>query len=143
MAQRRSYTKSEKAKAVGLAVISTTEGAAKQLGIPRRTLGQWIERPEYAALRHKSREAVAEEMWTAIQVGLEEVAKGLKGEAPLRDKATALGILWDKHALMTGSATSRTENRELNDLPDSAYVEAIREFERIRAAPEAEAEPAG
>lgn len=129
------------------ATLSSVEAAAQKTGIPRTTINYWLDKPEFVALRQKTRDDVAERMWATIQLGVEEVAKGLMGDAPLRDKATAVGILYDKHALLTGGATGRTESRELNDLPDSAYVEAIREARRITsgAGPDEPApdEPAG
>lgn len=125
MAERRRYTTRTRAKAVGIAVVDGVTAAAEQTGIPRKTIEYWIDKPEFAELRQKSRGEVADQFWAAIQVGLKEVAEGLKGDAPLRDKSVALGILWDKHALMTGDVTGRTESRELNDLPDSALREAL------------------
>lgn len=102
------------------------------MGIPRTTLAYWMDDPQFVALRQKTRDQVAEEMWTAIQVGVHEVAKGLLGEAPLRDKATAVGILYDKHALLTGGATGRTEARDITgSLSDNDLISAIREADRI------------
>jgi hypothetical protein len=122
----RRYTAKQRAQAAGIAVVEGPTVAAEQTGIPRKTIEYWMDKPEFAELRHKSRESVADEMWSGIQIGLREVVKGLTGEAPLRDKSVALGILYDKHALLTGGATGRMESRELNDLPDSTYVDAIR-----------------
>lgn len=121
MATRRRYTKQEKAEAVAKAAVTSTEAAAEELGIPRRTLGYWTTLPEFAELRQKTREGVADMFWAAIQIGVDQVAQGLLNpEAPLRDKATALGILYDKHALMTGEATSRSEHRDIADVDADA-----------------------
>ncbi len=129
---RRTYTKSVKAKAVGLAIVKGTMKAAEELDIPAQTVSGWRHLPEYAdmvgELRTKSRDALADELWSVIQVGVREVAKGIVGDAPLRDKATALGILYDKHALLTGSATSRSESRDITgSFSDGDIVSAIRE----------------
>ena len=131
--EHRRYTQEQKAQAVGLAVITSDEAASEQLGIPRRTIGYWRNHPDFAELRQKTREDVAEQMWATIQIGVDEVAKGLQNpKAPLRDKATALGILYDKHALLTGSATSRSESRDLTGtMSDAELVAAVREAERI------------
>ncbi len=132
---RRRYTKAQKAEAVAAATISSTEAAAESLGIPRTTIAYWLDQPEFVALRQKTRDQVAEAMWSAIQLGLDEVAKGLRGEAPLRDKATALGILYDKHALLTGGATGRTESRDITgSLADADIIAAIREAEQATGA---------
>lgn len=146
---RRRYTKREKAQAVAAATLTSTEAAAESTGIPRTTIQYWMDQPEFVELRQKTREQVADEMWAGIQVGVREVVKGLTGDAPLKDKATAVGILYDKHALLTGGATGRTESRELNDLPDSTYVEALRAARDLTRVgrespdPEAQEEPAG
>lgn len=147
-ADRRRYTKSEKATAVGLAMAKGTTQAAEQLGIPETTVGYWVRHPEFAELRAKTRDAVADEMWATIQIGIREVAKGITGDAPLRDKATALGILYDKHALLTGAATSRSEARDITGtVSDAELIAAVREVERItdpgRAPVPAEDAPAG
>ena len=145
---RRRYTAKEKAAAVGIASLSSAEAASDQLGIPRRTIGYWMDSPEFAELRLKTRDQVADELWTAIQIGIGEVAKGLVGDAPLRDKATATGILYDKHALLMGMATSRSESRDLTGtMPDADLIAAVDEADAItserRAATEAEDSPAG
>ena len=145
MPTRRRYTAKQRAEAAGIAVVEGVTRASEDTGIPKQTIDYWLDKPEFGHLRTKSREEVAEQLWAAIQVGIKEVAKGIVGDAPLRDKSVALGILYDKHALMTGGATGRTENRELHDLPDSVYVDAIRAAEAVLegAASEAEGEPAG
>jgi hypothetical protein len=138
---RRRYTKAQKAEAVAAATISSTEAASESLGIPRTTIAYWLDQPEFVALRQKTRDQVAEAMWSAIQLGLDEVAKGLRGEAPLRDKATALGILYDKHALLTGGATGRTESRDITgSLADADIIAAIREAEQATGAVRSAAE---
>lgn len=148
MAEHRRYTKSEKVAAVGQAVMQGQREAAERLGIPETTLAYWMHHPEFVALRSKTRDDVADELWATIQIGIREVAKGIVGDAPLRDKATALGILYDKHALLTGGATNRTEARDLTGtLADIDIVSAIREAEHLatgsRAAEATEDAPAG
>jgi len=136
MTQRRRYSREQKAKAVGLAMTTSTEAAAEAAGVPRSTLRYWIEEtPGFAELRLKTRDAVADEMWVGIQVGLREVVKGLSGDAPLRDKSVALGILYDKHALLTGMATSRSESRDITGtLSDADLAEIVREADRLTSA---------
>ena len=134
----RRYTKTQKAEAVGAALNSSAKAASEALGIPRRTLGYWLDQPEFANLRHETRENVADQFWAAIQVGLKEVANGLRDpKAALRDKSVALGILYDKHALLTGGATARSESRDITgSLADSDIAEAIRTAERLTRAGE-------
>ena len=127
MAERRRYTKTQKAEAVAAATIGTVLGAARARGIPESTLTYWLDQPEFASLRDKTRDEVADRMWSAIQIGVDEVAKGLRSDAPLQAKSVALGILYDKHALLTGGATARSENRDLTGtLSDADITDAIR-----------------
>ena len=136
---------------VAAALNSSTKAAAESAGIPRRTVGYWLDDPEFASLRHETRDAVAESFWSAIQVGLREVANGLRDpDAPLRDKSVALGILYDKHALLTGGATNRSESRDITGtISDAEVAGAIRAAEAIaaggagRTAPPSEDAPEG
>ena len=128
MSERRHYSETEKATAVGLAVLEGQRGASRATGIPVTTIHQWFNSPEYEQLRMQTRDQVAEKMWATIQLGLSAVADGLQNpKAPLRDKATAFGILYDKYALLTGAATARTESRDLTGtLSDADLIAALR-----------------
>jgi hypothetical protein len=129
---RRRYTQGQKAEAVATATMEGPEAAAEKLGIPRTTIIYWLDNPEFVALRQKTREEVADRMWATIQLGVDEIAKGIQGDAPLRDKATAVGILYDKHALLTGGATGRTESRDitgtLSDLEVALHIRAANDL---------------
>ncbi len=131
MTERRRYSARTKAKAVGIAVVEGVTEAERITGIPKQTIDYWMDKPEFGHLRTTAREVVAGEMWVGIQVGVKALVDGLNGDAPLHHKAAAFQALADRFALLTGGATARTENRELNDLPDSAYVDAIRAAEAI------------
>lgn len=125
--ERRRYTKAQKAEAVAAATLTSAKAAAESTGIPRTTLTYWLDQPEFVSLRQKTRDDVADRMWVVIQIGVEEVVKGLIGDAPLRDKAVALGVIYDKHALLTGGATARSENRDITgSLADADIAGAIR-----------------
>lgn len=141
---RRRYTNAEKAAAVGRAAATTTQRASEEMGIPRTTLRQWIDEPQYAELRQKTRDDFAGALWVGMQVGVDQVTRGLMDpDAALRDKATALGILYDKHALLTGAATSRTESRDLTgSLSDVDVIAALRAADEIAVGPRAAVETA-
>ena len=127
MPTHRRYTKAQKADAVAAATLSNVPAVAEAMDIPETTIRYWLDSPEFVELRNKTRDEVGERLWSAIQVGIDEVAKGLRSDAPLRDKATAVGILYDKHALLTGGATGRTESRDITGtLSDSDVATAIR-----------------
>jgi transposase-like protein len=135
MATRRRYTAKEKARAVGIAVMTSTEAAADTEGIPESTLRYWMDKPEFADLRSKSRDSVADEFWTTIQVGLHRIADLIPLTEDLQKVSVATGILYDKHALLTGGATGRTESRDLTgSLADGDLISAVREAEQIAGA---------
>lgn len=126
----------ERAQAVGLALIKGVPAASKAMGIPQRTLRHWKQDPEFAELGLSAREEVATAMWVGIQVGLEEVHKGLTNpDERLRDKADAVAMLIEKRALMVGEATSRTEtmNPSLPPEVQRALRERFIEVTRDRA----------
>ena len=138
MAERRRYSAKTKAKAVGIALVEGVTEAERQTGIPKETMHYWLRQPQFAHLRTRAREEVAEDFYTGVQIGLEEVSKGLRDpDVPLRDKAQALGIVYDRFALLTGAPTSRNENRDLSDRLDDhekdALADAIDEWLKEKA----------
>jgi hypothetical protein len=132
---------SERRKAVGIALVEGPQVASEMTGIPRPTIIGWSKLPEFDELRQKTPEAVSDMFWAAVQIGVDQVATGLLGDEPLRDKAVALGILYDKHALMTGQVTVRSEARDLTKEFDDHELDLLRDaIERedsTRAAAEA------
>jgi len=135
-ATRRKYTAKQRAEAVGIAVVEGVTRAEETVGIPKETIQYWTRKPEFAHLRTIAREVVVEALWVGIQVGVDEVTKGLRGDAPPDKKAAALAILYDRYALMTGAATSRSENRTLTEGLDDHERDALRKLleEAIEAA---------
>lgn len=132
---RRTYTKKQKAEAVGVAIATGVTEAERQTGIPKQTIDYWTKSPEFGHLRTSAREEVADQFWVGIQVGLDAVVAGLKDpDVPLRDKQAALATLYDRHALLTGGATTRSESRDISDtLSDPDLIAAVREAERLTA----------
>ena len=143
MAERRRYSAKTRAKAAGIAVVEGVTEAERQTGIPKETIQYWVTKPEFAHLRTTARDQVADEFWVGIQIGLEQVIAGFTGDASLKDKAMALGTIYDRHALLTGMATSRSESRDLTGtMPDADLIAAVTEADEIasegRTASEAE-----
>lgn len=128
---RRQYTKREKATAVGLAASTSTEGAANQLGIPESTLRYWMDSPAFAAIRDKTAEDVAAQMWVGLQRGLERIAELIPQTEDIAKVAVAVGILYDKRALLTGGPTTRTESRVTSGLEDHEKVALRDAIDRI------------
>lgn len=122
----RSYTEAERAEAVGVALTIGTKKAAVQLGIPRRTLSSWLQRPtaEVQAAIVRTHDDVAARLWEAVTAGTDAVLAGLRDpKARLGEKATALRIVVEAHALITGQATSRTETTTLDTGPQLTDAE--------------------
>lgn len=130
----RRYTATVKATAVGIAAVDGVTEAEKQTGIPKTTIDYWLRKPEFEQLRTTAQEIVAEDFWAGVQIGIEEVSKGLRDpDVPLRDKAQALGVIYDRFALLTGGATSRSERREILSDFDDHEIDAVSEWLREQA----------
>ena len=132
MPAHRRYTKGEKAKVVALASMTTVEAAADQTGIPRTTIDYWMDRPEFVELRNNSSDQVAEEFWSAIQTVVKRIVELIPLTEDIAKVGVAVGILYDKRALLTGGATGRTESRDLTGtISDIDIVAAVREAEAL------------
>ena len=99
----------ERARAVGIAVLEGAGEASRKTGIPERTIQEWTTRPEFAELRARTKDQVAEEWWAGVQHGFRRVIEAFDEEADVQKKATAAAILFDKIALLRGDVTSRSE----------------------------------
>jgi hypothetical protein len=114
---------------VGIAMVDGVSAAERVTGIPKETVQYWTQKPEFAQLRTTARETVVEQMWIGIQVGIEELSKGLKGDAPLHHKADAVRTLVDRYALLNGEATERHETADvtakLSDHETAALEDAL------------------
>ena len=110
---RRSYTRSQRAEIVGNAEVIGIRPAARKARVPESTIRHWRVTPEMAQLRAEKREDVAADVWAAFQMGVRRVMELLPLTDDLQKVATAAGIIYDKYALLSGGATSRSESREL------------------------------
>lgn len=130
------YTKRQKITAVIAAEMSSAAAAAEETGIPRRTIGYWMEDPEIASLRQKTREDLAEEAKVLQQIAAAEIRKRI-GEFEGRDLVLLYGVVTDKAQLLSGQATTRAETRELSsrltDHEKDALADAIDAFLRESA----------
>lgn len=130
MVERRRYTKRQKTTAVLAAEMVNPTAAAEQMGIPRTTLLRWMANPEMDALRHKTREEMAQDAMRLAHLAYSALAqKIMAGEVEGRDLVTAYGVATDKSQLLSGAPTQRTETRSLSEtLPDhekEALADAI------------------
>lgn len=126
MTTRRRYTAKERAAAVGVAVVDGVTEAERKTGIPKETIHYWSKQPRFAHLRTTAQEEVAADFWIGIQIALDEVVKGVQGDAPLHHKADALRTLAERYALLTGAATARTEMIAVTDGLDDHEKAALR-----------------
>lgn len=115
------WTEEEKAEAIGLGYAKGAIEAAKATGIPRRTISSWLQKgstttsPAIRAAIVATEEATAAKLWETLTLGLEQVRAGLLDpKARLGDKARAIEVVAAQWQLLTGRATGRTENANLN-----------------------------
>ena len=128
----RRYDKRTKLAAVVAAEMTSLTEASETTGIPKSTVKYWMDDPAFAQVRTKTREDLADEIKVVAHLAWRRIAEALRtGEMEPRDATFAAEKATSLQILMTGGATARTESRELNDLPDSAYVDALREWKRI------------
>ena len=118
----------ERARAVGIAVVTSIAEASRQTGIPEPTIHAWFHSPEFEELRIRNKDQVSEEWWAGVQRGFRVVIDGFDGPEPLQQKATAAAILFDKLAMIRGEATSRTETRTLTEGWADQEKDTLREF---------------
>ncbi len=86
-------------------------------------------------MRAEKKEDVAADVWAAFQKGVQRVSELLDTTEDLSKVAIATGILYDKFALMSGDATSRTETLALTDGLDADEKRNLRRvFDRVAAA---------
>ena len=115
---------------MGVALVDGPAAAARATGIPENTIREWVGRPEFAELRERTKQAVADEWWAGVQHGFRRVIEAFDQEADVQKKATAAAILFDKVAMLRGEATSRSEARDItnqfNDHENDTLSELLR-----------------
>ena len=126
MAERRRYDARTKAKAVGIALVDGVTKAGEVTGIPKTTIDYWLDKPEFVQLRTTARDAVIQQLWVGLQVGVEVLTSGLRGDAPLNHKAAAFDSLAERYALLSGDVTSRSETKAITAGLDDHEKEALR-----------------
>jgi len=117
--------KRTKLAAVMAAEMSGVVEAAKQTGIPATTIEYWLHKPEFAAIRTKTREDLAEEYKVAAHVTIARLIELAPIMEP-RDVIFAAEKSATILALLRGEATSRTETRTLTDGLDDHEKAALR-----------------
>ena len=125
--KHRRYARRQKVTAVIAAEMTSVAAAAEQAGIPESTLRYWMDDPEIAELRAKTREDRAEAASTLATVVLGEIKRRLPEFEP-RDLSILYGVLTDKGQLLGGEATSRTESLSLTGGLKDKERQKLRDF---------------
>jgi hypothetical protein len=115
----RTYTAEERAAAVGLAMSIGPMRAAHQLGYPVRTVTAWRRgenhKSDLAPIVAASRQELARRLWEGVTAGVDAVLEGLHDPRQrLADRARALEVVMNAHALLTGGVTSRVQSENVN-----------------------------
>lgn len=115
--------------------------ASESTGIPVTTIDYWMDKPEFAELRMKTREQIAEGSMVLANLAQSELSRKVKaGEVEPRDLAVIYGIAIDKAQLLSGAATSRTETKSLTDGLDDHERQTLRDVIDRAVAESAEAD---
>jgi hypothetical protein len=143
----RRYTRKERLTAVIASDMTSTLAASEATGIPRTTIIEWRNKPEFDLLRQNAREAMVDEAVIVARLAWQKLGDAIRDDRlEPRDLVMAAGMATDKSQLLTGSATSRTESRDITGtISDAELASAIREAESLttgRRGPEAVEEPA-
>jgi hypothetical protein len=125
MAERRRYTKHDKATAVIAAEMSNAASAAAATGIPESSIRYWLDSPKFAELRTKTRDDLAAGFHVLAQKAQERL-EALIPTMEARDLTILLGVATDKGQLLSGGATGRTETRSLDDTLDDHERQTLR-----------------
>jgi transposase-like protein len=123
---RRSYSRKEKAAAVGMAEGMGARPAARKSGVPEANIRYWRTQPEFARLRAETKQEVANDVWATFQLGVKRIAELIPKTDDISKVAIATGVIYDKFALISGQATTRSEKRDITEAMDDHEREKLR-----------------
>lgn len=123
---RNHVTRSKRVKlsAVMAADMVGIVAAAKQTGIPESSIRVWRDKPEYAEIRARTREELAEDVKLAAILTWQRVIE-LAPTMEARDAIFASDKATTILQLLTGAATSRAEFRDVTDAFDDHEKDAL------------------
>lgn len=144
MAQQRRYTKRTKLATVMAAEMTSLTEASETTGIPKSTVKYWMDDPELAQVRTRTREDLADEIKMVAHLAWQRVTNALRsGEMEPRDAIFAAEKATSLQLLLTGGATARTELRDisgtLSDLDIADTIRAAEDYARAGDSGTAEA----
>lgn len=137
----RRYTQRQKATAVMAATVTNVTAAAESQGIPEATVRYWMDRPEFAHLRAKTREDAAKGFTVLMHLAQARLTELVPTMEP-RDLTVLLGVATDKAQLLSGGPTDRTETRDITDFDDHES-EILGDVVRTELARRADGQAAG
>lgn len=111
---------------MGESEVNGVRRTARKAGVPVSTLEHWRQHGEMAQLRTQKREDVAADVWAVFQAGVRRIQELLPITEDMGKVAVATGIIYDKYALMSGQATTRSETKALTEGLQDHEKEALR-----------------
>lgn len=146
MSKHRRYTHAEKTAAVAEAEVNGVVAAERRTGITESTIRYWLDQPEFAELRAKTREEKRDGYRVLVAKAQARLAELIPTMEP-RDLTILLGVAQDKDLLLSGDATARSEVNSFhgyNDHEKRAIAELLRKaLAADRTAPDAEGDAGG
>jgi len=120
VSERRRYER--RPKRVKLAAVMAAEAAgvteaSRQTGIPHQTIAYWLQNPEFAEIRRKTREDLAEEYRVAAHVTIARLVE-LAPTMEARDVIFAAEKAASMLQLLSGAATMRAEISDVTAVLD-------------------------
>lgn len=107
----------ERARVLAIADVLGVVDASAATGHPQRTIRMWMDDPQFAEVRNKTREELAEGFRVLSHITMSRLMdQVIAGTVEARDLTILLGVATDKHLLMSGDATARTETKDISDL---------------------------
>lgn len=127
----RTYTPEQRAQAVARASVIGPKVAARELGIPYRSVARWHSSPspELAAVRLEAARSLIDEYAELETLALARVRETLP-TAPAHHAARALEVIAEHRALLAGEATARTESANLH-VNVSTYEAALERMDPV------------
>jgi putative lipase involved disintegration of autophagic bodies len=132
MPERRRYSRKQKVAVVSAAAASSVLAAAQESRVPESTIRYWLEKPEFASLRDRTREEMADEMKVIAHIATDRL-RTLIPTMDARDLTVLTSMAIDKSQLLSGGATGRTEHKDITDSFDDAEWESLKSILREAA----------
>lgn len=144
-AQRRRYTRKQKAEAVAEIERTSLTATSERRKVPLTTLKYWYDHPDFADIRSKTREELANGSVVMALIAQGELVRRIRsGEISDQALVAAYGVGIDKGELLSGRATERTETHDwhIDDYETVERAGSVLLEELARRADERAAQPA-